>query len=130
MPKIKKGRCRGRSVISVSLFGGAETRKKKVRLLSLFYFLFFPFLSLSLFLGLDKNNGEGVELTPWVALGNVKPSLEKTCYGAAVIAGNNNRPDVWDEVLQGFTHSTPNGHHFSKIHVYVYININIYIYKK
>ena len=127
MPKIKKGRCRGRSVISISLFGGAETRKKKVRLLSLFYFLFFLF-SLSLFLGLDKNNGEGVELTPWVALGNVKPSLEKTCYGAAVITGNNNCPDVWDEVLQGFTHSTPNGHHFSKIHVYVYINIYIYIY--
>ena len=39
-------------------------------------FLVSPFSS---FLGFDKNDGEGAELTPWVALRNVKTSLEKTC---------------------------------------------------
>ena len=79
LPKIKKGRCEERSIISFFPFDGTKTRKKKVKTplslsLSLsLLFIFFPFPPLC-FLALTKNNGERAELTPWVALRSVKPS--------------------------------------------------------
>ena len=81
LPKIKKGRCEERIIISFFPFDGTKTRKKKVKTplslslslsLSLLFF-FFPFPPFC-FLTLTKNNGERAELTPWVALRSVKPS--------------------------------------------------------
>ena len=83
---------------SFSLLTGAENQERKVQReefylfpllvlpkqgrkrwsFSLSFFSSFSF-PLSLFLGFDKNHGEGAELTLWVALRNVKTSLEKTC---------------------------------------------------
>ena len=136
--KFRKEGAKG-GVLSVSPSWWCRNKGEEGEVSLSLSFLLSPFLSLC-FSALTKMMEKGQNWLLGLHWKNVKTSPEKTCE-VAVITGNNNHPDVWDEVFFSRVHAYhPNGHLFfskkknkgqkyTSIHVYICLYIYTRTYK-